>query len=317
MRNEKKTVSDLAGDTLAASAFANPTTPHGKHRASGDGRVMTTAANITRAILADRVQRRGRSPKIERARTEGPAFDPFAFTRWRVVAPVGGDPGYLVKTPMRRGAVGWFIACRCCGREFESRGLAFCESCMALPAEERRKPLHGRPCQVPGCMAKISPRRRSDARYCEHHSAGRNGAKVVFSGVKVGRPQAKNTRLRAKFLSKIKGRFSAQKFGRSTSSAVIDAPTISPSTPRSWGQSCNARSPHDADHPGRSRALAARPDRVRSRGLDRSRNGPALCSVPSRRIRSPIQRCFRRVFRSLHYLASASQTYPNINSLRP
>ncbi len=190
MRNEKKTVSDLAGDTLAASAFANPTTPHGKHRASGDGRVMTTAANITRAILADRVQRRGRSPKIERARTEGPAFDPFAFTRWRVVAPVGGDPGYLVKTPMRRGAVGWFIACRCCGREFESRGLAFCESCMALPAEERRKPLHGRPCQVPGCMAKISPRRRSDARYCEHHSAGRNGAKVVFSGVKVGRQPA-------------------------------------------------------------------------------------------------------------------------------
>jgi hypothetical protein len=87
-------------------------------------------------------------------------------------------------------------------------------------------------------------------------------------------PQAKNTRLRAKFLSKIKGRFSAQKFGRSTSSAVIDAPTISPSTPRSWGR--NARSPHDADHPGRSRALAARPDRVRSRGLDRSRNGPAL-----------------------------------------
>jgi hypothetical protein len=41
--------------------------------------------------------------------------------------------------------------------------------------------------------------------------------------------RAKNTRLRAKFLSKIKGRFSAQKFGRSTSSAVIDAPTISPS----------------------------------------------------------------------------------------
>src|SRR6266404_6735155 len=41
------------------------------------------------------------------------------------------------------------------------------------------------------------------------------------------------------------------------------------------------------------------------------------CSVPSRRIRSPIQRCFRRVFRSLHYLASASQTSPNINSLRP
>src|SRR5947209_10013900 len=90
MRNEKKTVSDLAGDTLAASAFANPTTPHGKHRASGDGRVMTTAANITRAILADRVQRRGRSPKIERARTEGAGLRSFRLhslarrgPRWR------------------------------------------------------------------------------------------------------------------------------------------------------------------------------------------------------------------------------------------
>jgi hypothetical protein len=51
-----------SNSALAASAFANPTTPHGKHRASGDGRVMTTAANITRAILADRVQRRGRKP---------------------------------------------------------------------------------------------------------------------------------------------------------------------------------------------------------------------------------------------------------------
>jgi hypothetical protein len=172
------------------------------------------------------------------------------------------------KTPMRRGAVGWFIACRCCGREFESRGLAFCESCMALPAEERRKPLHGRPARCPAAW----PRYHRAADRMRGIASTIQPAEMALGSYF----RAKNTRLRAKFLSKIKGRFSAQKFGRSTSSAVIDAPTISPSTPRSWGQSCNARSPHDADHPGRSRALAARPDRVRSRGLDRSRNGPAL-----------------------------------------
>ena len=54
-------------------------------------------------------------------------FDPFKPTRWRVVA--GGDPGYLVTTPMRRGAGGWFIACQGCRQEFESEGLRCCARC--------------------------------------------------------------------------------------------------------------------------------------------------------------------------------------------
>jgi hypothetical protein len=152
---------------------------------------MTTAITIERAILRDRA-RRNQKPTAARSTTSRAAddgFDPFALTRWRVIA--GGDPGYWPKKSMRKGPTGWFIACRCCGREFESRGLAFCEICMVLPAEERRKPSSGRPCQVPGCMAKISPRRRSDAKYCEHHSAGRNGARVVFSSAKVGRQPAR------------------------------------------------------------------------------------------------------------------------------
>ena len=104
----------------------------------------------------------------------------YASTVVETPTDVAGDAlGYLPKTSMRKGSVGWFVPCPCCGREFESRGLAFCESCMALPAEERRKPLAGKPCQVTGCMAKISPRRRSDAKYCEHHSAGRNGSRVA------------------------------------------------------------------------------------------------------------------------------------------
>jgi hypothetical protein len=32
---------------------------------------------------------------------------------------------------------GVFIACQCCARDFESRGWAYCPTCMELPAEER------------------------------------------------------------------------------------------------------------------------------------------------------------------------------------
>jgi hypothetical protein len=51
---------------------------------------------------------------------------------------------------------------------------------MELPAEERRgaPPTAWRSCQVPGCDGRISPQRRSDARYCEAHSAGRNASKL-------------------------------------------------------------------------------------------------------------------------------------------
>jgi hypothetical protein len=140
--------------------------------------VTLTTSSIAGAILRDRQRHKKIIQKPPRLRVPGHGFDPFSVTRWGVL--VGGDPGYLPKAQMRMSSTGWSIACQCCTREFESRGLAYCPNCMALPTEERRQqPLSGwRPCQVAGCVAKISPRRRFDAKYCEHHSAGRNSAKL-------------------------------------------------------------------------------------------------------------------------------------------
>src|SRR5262249_3970235 len=63
------------------------------------------------------------------------------------------------------GKIGWLIQCRACAVEFESTGWAYCPTCMALPAEERRdhEPVKrvGRPCARPGCGERLS-----DARYC-------------------------------------------------------------------------------------------------------------------------------------------------------
>jgi hypothetical protein len=95
---------------------------------------------IAKAILEDRQNR-----KISAPRSKAPAddFDPFAATRWRIIVD-GQDrrgrsgPGYLPKTAMRRGPAGWFIDCRCCGEEFESKGWAFCSPCMERPVEELR-----------------------------------------------------------------------------------------------------------------------------------------------------------------------------------
>jgi hypothetical protein len=88
---------------------------------------------IANAILEDR---RNRKPTASRSRAPADDFDPFGFTRWRVVA--GADPAYVVKTPMRRAPVGWFIDCQHCGGEFESLGLPYCTRCLEKPAEERR-----------------------------------------------------------------------------------------------------------------------------------------------------------------------------------
>jgi hypothetical protein len=98
---------------------------------------VSRTKKLAEAILKDRERRA--APRIATAKTkvEGSDFDPFAVTRWRVVA--GDSPGYLVATPMRRGPVGWFIACRACAVEFESKGWAYCPDCMALPAEARRR----------------------------------------------------------------------------------------------------------------------------------------------------------------------------------
>src|SRR5258708_19516603 len=106
---------------------------------------MSRAQILTDALLRDRADRAVRTRKITstRAKPEGADFDPFAHTRWRVVA--GDNPGYLPSTRMRCGPVGRFIACRACTVEFESKGLAFCPDCMALPAEARsREPPMGR-----------------------------------------------------------------------------------------------------------------------------------------------------------------------------
>ncbi len=61
--------------------------------------------------------------------------DPFKVTNWKVVA--GGDPSYLVATPMTRiSGSGWRVACRGCGRQFESSGLAYCKpTCRQASAE--------------------------------------------------------------------------------------------------------------------------------------------------------------------------------------
>jgi hypothetical protein len=93
---------------------------------------------IEQAIIADRLERQNndKPASVSRPKVEGSDFDPFAYTRWRVVA--GGDPGYLPKTPMRRAATGWFVECRCCAREFESKGLAYCPKCMDESPEVRR-----------------------------------------------------------------------------------------------------------------------------------------------------------------------------------
>jgi hypothetical protein len=128
---------------------------------------------LAEQLLRDRTDRAARkTPRTGNAtKAERIEFDPFSITRWRVIA--GGNPGYLVKTPMRRGPVGWFITCGHCGAEFESKGRKNCPSCMKLPAEERRdKPAPSeRHCQAPGCNAAIPRRRRANAKYCTDECA--------------------------------------------------------------------------------------------------------------------------------------------------
>src|SRR5262249_12833853 len=94
------------------------------------------ASALAESLLRDRAARAARPRRAVTPNVDGDEFDPFAVTRWRVIA--GGDPGYLPTTKMRRGPVGWFIECRHCRTEFESKGWAYCPACMELPAEKRR-----------------------------------------------------------------------------------------------------------------------------------------------------------------------------------
>jgi hypothetical protein len=127
---------------------------------------MNRKVEILKAqLLADRARFQTAGPSVRRERAPGSDFDPFDITRWVVIA--GGDPGYLPKTPMRKGPVGFYVACRGCGSRFESKGMAYCARCLALPAEERHalRP-GGRLCLAPGCSNVIAPTARADARYC-------------------------------------------------------------------------------------------------------------------------------------------------------
>jgi hypothetical protein len=125
-----------------------------------------TATALAEALLRDRAERTARPRAASRPKVEGSDFDPFAVTRWRVIA--GSNPGCLVKTPMRRGPVGWFVVCGHCGAESESKGWKCCPTCMEFPAEERRSApaVTGRRCQAPGCVRFLSRRRRADAKFC-------------------------------------------------------------------------------------------------------------------------------------------------------
>jgi len=147
------------------------------------------AKALAQRLLRDRAERAarkaartGKSTKIERVE-----FDPFKPARWRVIA--GGDPGHLVKTRMRRGAVGWFITCSVCGSEFESVRLRCCS-----PKCERKfasNPVLGPPCL--GCgQPMFLPRRGRRARLdrlfhsdkCrKRHSRYGGSAPPVLSGI--------------------------------------------------------------------------------------------------------------------------------------
>ena len=131
---------------------------------------MTTATTIERAILRDREQRLAKTAEATIATAtcfrcgkpfayRGPRgddsgrfcsdpcrieydvpgafrFDPFKISRWRVVA--GGDPGYLVATPMTGVSGGGFrVECRGCGQPFESRGWAYCSRTCKRESAER------------------------------------------------------------------------------------------------------------------------------------------------------------------------------------
>jgi hypothetical protein len=179
------------------------------------GPPLTRAQKLADALLRDR-ERRNRQPTATRSRPRNDGFDPFAVTRWCVVA--CGDPGYLPKTRMRMGPTGWFIACCHCGVEFESRGWAYCPTCMKLPPEERRRDAwlkardcapSDRPCQGPDCGELIPRRARADARYCSQRCAKRAENARAYASRLSGTAPLFSGGLRANFPNKIKGRFRA------------------------------------------------------------------------------------------------------------
>lgn len=130
------------------------------------GRAMSRAQKLAAQLLEDRERHAGRT-RQRRDRPPGSDFDPFGIGCWQVIA--GGDPGYLVATPMRKGPDGFYIACRACGVSFESKGIAYCATCAALPIEERlalKPAFQGRMCQAPGCENFIDREKRANIQFC-------------------------------------------------------------------------------------------------------------------------------------------------------
>ena len=116
---------------------------------------------------------RAKERQAERLRESGPwwknpvGFDPYMTTNYSNVA--GDNPGYLPKTPMRMGSLGFYIHCHACNTEFESKGLKFCPKCLTLPAEERhamRPAFSGRMCQARDCENPIPRTARAGTLYC-------------------------------------------------------------------------------------------------------------------------------------------------------
>lgn len=128
--------------------------------------LLNRTSRMAHQILEDRKRHEGRQRK-RRDPLPGEECDPF-YTVWSTVV-AGVDAGYVPRVHMRKGAVGFYVACRCCGTEFESKGLAYCMRCIELPADERRtiKPtVQGRLCQAPGCETFIPRKARADTRFC-------------------------------------------------------------------------------------------------------------------------------------------------------
>jgi hypothetical protein len=130
------------------------------------GRPKRRADKLAAALLRDRNERAARKSARTAPSRASSDFDPFQVTRWRVVT--RSKPGHMPKTRVRQGPTGWFIACERCGAEFKSKGWRYCLSCMALPAEERRRDATPAPSErrCERCGGPIPWRARGDASYC-------------------------------------------------------------------------------------------------------------------------------------------------------
>jgi predicted nucleic acid-binding Zn ribbon protein len=139
---------------------------------------MPTPSILAQQLIRDAREHdeRQRLRRLERDQSRAkPTIDPFAIGKWAVVA--GSDPGYLPSTPMRVGTAGFWIACRCCGLQFESKGLAYCETCKKLPAQERTTATPqgqhtGRMCSE--CGKAIPHKKRAGTEFCSNACRNRS-----------------------------------------------------------------------------------------------------------------------------------------------